>query len=130
MSINREILQPQRFQVEPLIGIELDLSLTMDASGSGIACVLLRRFSPFRYSRTTYAPCLTARASCTTCLSRFLTLEPLRQSASMAGRQQPDTGRSSNRKRAPLSRDPFSVGAFNRNRTDDLILTMDLPKLT
>ena len=28
-------------------------------------------------------------------------------------------------KRAPLSRDPFSVGAFNRNRTDDLILTMD-----
>jgi len=28
------------------------------------------------------------------------------------------------------ARGAFFVGAFNQNRTDDLILTMDIPKLT
>ena len=100
-------------------------TLTMDASGSGIDFVLLRRYSPLRCSRTTYAPRLTPRASCLTCLSRSLSWDPLRQSASMARWHAAWCSCFSRQKKSPSFEGLFLIGAFNQNRTGDLILTMD-----
>ena len=110
------------FLLEPLTGFEPDLILTMDAPCGRISFSLQRRRSLLQSSRTSYATLLDASHSLQASLLRppvfcgrahpLFVISPVRLRSPSYAKKLPAWG-------------ALSLGAFNRIRTGDLILTMD-----